>query len=236
MKLTIKMPEWKKETLEAFMGKKIPDAEPIKYWVDESGKKVLIQPPNHTTKVEEEMSPFKTGVDYSSIMLQASAMGAEVTVHHVTEYDDFLGKQQMATEYAIDGFYKSGEVRLYQKMGGKLLCLSRYDNAHDVDTLEDLVLVNFQWWLWSKSKHLSWNQPDPVWLPKMIEMGLVVVAGVQTNPLGVVSKYYAPAEEWWGMSEPAKQLKKDWVWEPPESEKKMPHLMMNLKPKKPKLG
>jgi len=84
-------------------------------------------------------------------------------------------------EYTIDGFYKSGDIILYEE-GEQLIALARYDEKTDINSFSDLVHLNYYWWNSSKLRLDAWKTPEYRWLPFLIEEGLVtkIVQVVET--------------------------------------------------------
>jgi hypothetical protein len=76
-------------------------------------------------------------------------------------------------EYIIDGFYKSGTITLSEDDDGILVAEARYDERTRIDSFLDLVCLNNAWWLSSRHKFEGWEQPDPQWLPFLLEKGLI---------------------------------------------------------------
>lgn len=78
----------------------------------------------------------------------------------------------------VEGFYKSGEITLAPvTIPGKaelFIAHSRYGQDDRIFALEDLVLLNFDWWQKSKDRFEGWAQPDPKWAPLMLTQGLLV--------------------------------------------------------------
>ena len=76
------------------------------------------------------------------------------------------------TEFVLDGFYKSGEIRLIEKEE-KLYAHARYNEVTEINSLFDLVNLNYDWWKYSEDRFDGWINPDPTWLPLLLEFGLV---------------------------------------------------------------
>ena len=88
--------------------------------------------------------------------------------------------------YKVEGFYKSDTVSLHPK-DGYFLCVDRY-NEEKIVALEDLVGINYRWWLSSKDNFSGWIQPDPIWVSLLKEFRYIeeVPATVRYKPRGSV--------------------------------------------------
>jgi hypothetical protein len=82
-------------------------------------------------------------------------------------------KDEDRFEYELDGFYKSGSVTFYEDKNGQLESISRYDKVNSIDSFDDIVNLNYQWWLYSKDRFNGWTSPDSNWLPYLLEAGLI---------------------------------------------------------------
>ena len=81
-------------------------------------------------------------------------------------------------EYIIDGFYKSGTIKLIERVGygdNAFLAESRYDQIDFINTFNDLVYLNYEWWMDSRERYEGWADPDPQWLPHLIGANLIKV-------------------------------------------------------------
>lgn len=78
--------------------------------------------------------------------------------------------------YGLDGFYKSGSVKLYENRNC-ICALARYNEVTNLDDYENhfdaLVDLNYRWWKSSKERFDGWSSPDPKWLPYLLEKGLI---------------------------------------------------------------
>lgn len=76
----------------------------------------------------------------------------------------------------LEGFYKSSGVTLnYDDVAQQWVATARYNEKTVVDTLDDLVHLNYQWWQFSKNRYEGWANPEENWLPLMVKLGLVTV-------------------------------------------------------------
>jgi hypothetical protein len=76
-----------------------------------------------------------------------------------------------STGVIIDGFYKSGTVRLEPQYGGGEEILhwvshDRYDKTEQINDFADLVSLNFSWWQARPDYAV-----DEVWKPHLIAAG-----------------------------------------------------------------
>lgn len=74
---------------------------------------------------------------------------------------------------SIDGFYKSGTIRLVVNERDELIAHSRYQQEDTIETFEDLVHLNYEWWQQSKNRSSHWKKPETEWGDFMAEIGLV---------------------------------------------------------------
>ena len=76
--------------------------------------------------------------------------------------------------YRIDGFYKSSGIDLEEKDGEEvLIATARYNEQTIVEKFYDLVSLNYDWWNYSKDRNEFWKNPESIWLPFLMDMGLV---------------------------------------------------------------
>jgi len=83
-------------------------------------------------------------------------------------------------EFYIDGFYKSGLIRL-DKIGGKIFAYSRYNTKTEIKSLKDLILLNYLWWEYSKNMFFGWALPNCFWLPLLRKEGLIDASVMNNN-------------------------------------------------------
>lgn len=81
-------------------------------------------------------------------------------------------KEHDRLEYKISGFYKSGDVSLYEN-GDEIICKQRYDMVDVVNSFEDLVSINYYWWNSSKERYEGWGGPDSNWVSSLLEFGYI---------------------------------------------------------------
>jgi len=70
------------------------------------------------------------------------------------------------------GFYKSGSVVL-SIQSDVIIAFTRYNQEDEIHSWEDLVRLNFDWWVKSKERYDSWNNPQESFREDMIELGLI---------------------------------------------------------------
>ena len=76
----------------------------------------------------------------------------------------------------LEGFYKSSGITLvYDDVEQNWVATARYNEKTVVNTLDDLVHLNYQWWQYSKDRYEGWANPEEEWLPLMVKLGLVTV-------------------------------------------------------------
>ena len=64
--------------------------------------------------------------------------------------------------YEIDGFYKSDTVSI-EMVDGKLIAHARYDEKTEILEPRDIVVLNHEWWEFSKDKYDGWKEPSSTW-------------------------------------------------------------------------
>lgn len=74
--------------------------------------------------------------------------------------------------YSVNGFYKSGTANLVPS-GEGFVAHTRYGDKCDIHSLTDLALLNLEWWGRSKERFSGWAQPDSMWRPILLELGLI---------------------------------------------------------------
>lgn len=95
--------------------------------------------------------------------------GIPVTINYMLEngLDKFY--------YEIPGFYKCGTVRL-EKISDQSWkdnvweCHARYNEVTIIESLYDLIFINYDWWIRSKRTcDPVWKNPDPLWENLLLE-------------------------------------------------------------------
>lgn len=77
-------------------------------------------------------------------------------------------------EYVVNGFYKSGEIRLIDdKNNGSLSSYGRYNEIRVIFELRDIVELNYDWWQYSKDRFDGWKNPDGKWIPLLEKFELI---------------------------------------------------------------
>lgn len=74
--------------------------------------------------------------------------------------------------YRIDGFYKSGGVDLYETSDG-IFAEARYNEINQIESIDDLISLNYTWWQRSKERYDGWTNPDSKWINLLLRKGLV---------------------------------------------------------------
>lgn len=72
----------------------------------------------------------------------------------------------------IEGFYKSGTVEMIINEEDQLIAKSRYNQEDVIETFNDLVYLNYEWWQKSKGRSDHWTSPANEWGEFMVELGL----------------------------------------------------------------
>ena len=93
-----------------------------------------------------------------------------------------FNKETKQVEYVVDGFYKSGEIKIIETEG-KLTAHARYNEVTEIDSLDDIIELNYIWWDSSKDRFEGWKTPDARWLPLLLKKGWV------TEEVNIVKTY-----------------------------------------------
>lgn len=91
--------------------------------------------------------------------------GISVLMEHNIEFD--------RTEYIIHGFYKSGTVKLIECEDAALQAIARYDQKTYVNSVRDIVELNYDWWQKSKDRFDGWKEPDPFWIKLLLKYDFI---------------------------------------------------------------
>lgn len=83
--------------------------------------------------------------------------------------------------YVLSGFYKYGEVKMYENEDGSVRCLTRYNIVENIESWEDMVRWNHSVWMSYKNSFSGWSSPESVFLNSMLELGLVKANTVTTT-------------------------------------------------------
>lgn len=65
--------------------------------------------------------------------------------------------------YEIDGFYKSGNISI-EEIDGKLIATARYDEKTEITEPRDIVILNLEWYNYSKDRFEGWSTPSDFWI------------------------------------------------------------------------
>jgi hypothetical protein len=84
-----------------------------------------------------------------------------------------LKKENGRISFEIDGFYKSGTIKVYQDSEDSWTAHDRYGRVYTVDSFQELVGINFSWWQSSKERSSAWEQPDPRWIKALERFGYI---------------------------------------------------------------
>ena len=85
---------------------------------------------------------------------------------HILEYRDKV--------WYLKGFYKSNEVKLTgMPEFGYVLATMRYGETEEIYNYDDLVRLNYRWWLGYRDRFSGWESPDKLFQEDMIRLKLV---------------------------------------------------------------
>lgn len=92
----------------------------------------------------------------------------------IQEFMDRGGNVSLSSNgYSIDGFYKSGTITLKEE-NGQLKAYQRYNGVDEINCLDDLVCINYKWWLDSRGRWSDgFASPDHIWEKLLIEFGYI---------------------------------------------------------------
>jgi hypothetical protein len=79
---------------------------------------------------------------------------------------------QKGGSFHIEGFYKSSGVTVQLEDDG-WVAVARYNEVTQIETLHDLAGLNYHWWQCSKDRYDGWAQPDPRWVPLLLQFGYI---------------------------------------------------------------
>lgn len=80
---------------------------------------------------------------------------------------------QKGGSFYIEGFYKSGGVLIIKDSKGGWQLKARYGEVSSINFLEDIVQANYNWWQRSKERNEFWQQPDPAWVPLLVQFEFI---------------------------------------------------------------
>jgi hypothetical protein len=80
-------------------------------------------------------------------------------------------------QFVLDGFYKSGEATVCL-LDGAWVAKTRYKQIDPVESVEDLVRINHEWWKYSQNRNTFWEQPDGSWIGLLEKYGFYVIPAV----------------------------------------------------------
>lgn len=87
--------------------------------------------------------------------------------------DKGFGLSLQKDGFVLEGFYKSGTVRLEPKEDGTFTAHSRYNQQDEISSIDDLVYLNRQWWRYSKDRFEGWKKPEEKWAKEMVRLGIL---------------------------------------------------------------
>jgi hypothetical protein len=79
---------------------------------------------------------------------------------------------QKGGSFHIEGFYKSSGVTVQLEDDG-WVAVARYNEVTQIETLHDLVGLNYHWWQCSKDRFDGWSQPESAWVPLLLKFGYI---------------------------------------------------------------
>lgn len=89
----------------------------------------------------------------NDIIIQSIKVGIPIKIE--LESNDFI--------YTIDGFYKSGSIKL-KVVDGELIATARYDEKTTIKEPKDIVRLNLEWFNFSRDRLYEWRKPKELWL------------------------------------------------------------------------
>lgn len=73
---------------------------------------------------------------------------------------------------SMDGFYKNGPLRLEVRDNNQIVAIDKRNRETKINSFDDLVELNFQWWKQSTTK-TSYVIPQRPWIDSFMEKKLV---------------------------------------------------------------
>lgn len=73
---------------------------------------------------------------------------------------------------SMDGFYKNGPLRLEVRGNNQIVAIDKRNRETTINSFDDLVELNFQWWKQSTTK-TSYVIPQRPWIDSFMEKKLV---------------------------------------------------------------
>jgi len=111
-------------------------------------------------------------IDMDTILKELAVNGIYAIINH---------NNTSNKEYYIDGFYKSGLIKLVE-IEGKIFAHSRYNTKTEILSIKDLIHLNFLWWKYSKDLFYGWALPNCIWLTLLIKEGLIDASVINKYP------------------------------------------------------
>lgn len=96
----------------------------------------------------------------------------ELVIRKISVKPVFYG-EDFTIAYEVDGFYKSGTVKLVENPDGTFVAHARYNETTTIDTLLDLACLNHNWWCNSRDRFEGWKNPDSAWIETLKEFNLI---------------------------------------------------------------
>lgn len=88
-----------------------------------------------------------------------------------------FNKEEDRIEYIVDGFYKSGTIKLIDEGDGNdenfLTAIARYDERTTISSVRDLVKLNYDWWQSSRDRFDGWKDPNIMWIPLLLDYSFI---------------------------------------------------------------
>lgn len=75
--------------------------------------------------------------------------------------------------FKVSGFYKNGPMILKENTHGQLIAIDKKNNETSINSLEDLVFLNFQHWKASGGKNKNYSPLEKPWSDEFQSKGLV---------------------------------------------------------------
>jgi len=78
--------------------------------------------------------------------------------------------------YELRGFYKSGTLKLFATIehgSPVIIAEARYHEQSRIFSWDEIVHINYDWWVRTRDRHEGWNTPDAGFLEDFERLGLV---------------------------------------------------------------
>lgn len=92
---------------------------------------------------------------------------------------------QKGNKFRIEGFYKSSGVTIenINAFQQEWVANARYNEVTRIESLRDIVELNYYWWDRSKGRSEYWEQPDPLWVPLLLQFKFIAAKTISEQTI-----------------------------------------------------